>query len=142
MSRISFSPYGQTTPYIGESKSSQGRKPASSRNATVSFRDSAGDLAITFTLVGALGGVKGNAYKLMFNRISPSGPRWGIRIYDDACNIYLTTTLTLATAMSGLPAAIAGGGLASVLEATVSKSVNETFTDATCADSVWFRGAI
>ena len=141
MSRISFSPYGQITPYIGESKSSGRRKP-SPRNASVSFRASAGNVAITFYLKGALAGAKGNSYRLMFNRISSSGPRWGIRIYDDACNIYLTTTLTLATAMSGLPAAIAGGGLGSVLEARVFQSVNEAFTAATCAGSIRFSGGV
>jgi len=140
MSRISFSPYGQTTPYIGESKSSRGRKPSSS-NASVSFRAAGGNLAITFTLKGALSGSKGNAYKLMFNRISGGAtPRWGIRIYDLECNIYLTTTLTLATAMSGLPSDIAGGGLGGVLQARVSESVNEAFTAATCAGSIRFSG--
>ena len=136
---VRFSPFRGLSP-IPRS----GRQVNRSRrsNAKVSFRDSAGDLAITFILKGALSGARGNNYRLMFNRISSSGPRWGIRIYDDKCNIYLSTTLTLASAMSALPAAIAGGGLGSVLGVSVTKSVNEVFTAATCADSRRFSGGV
>jgi hypothetical protein len=110
-------------------------------DASVLFRDSAGDSAISFHLKGVLGGSKGNKYRLMFSKIAP-GPRWSIRIYDPACNIYLSITLTLATAMSGLPAAIAGGGLAGVLEARVYKSVDQDFTDANCGASIRFSGGV
>ena len=137
MSKIGFSPYGQMSPYIGGIKSS---RTAAAANAYVLFKDSAGDKSISFHLKGELGGATGNNYALMFNRISSSGPRWGIRIYDRSCNIYRSTTLTLAVAMTGLQAAIKGGGLADVLEVRVYKSVNEAFTAATCAASKGFRG--
>lgn len=132
-----FSPFRWLSPYKGAGGQ---RARSGGSNAFVLFRDSAGDRAISFHLKGALAGAKGNSYFLMFNRISSSGPRWGIRIYDKGCNIYLSTTLTVAVAMSALPATIAAGGLGGVLEARVYKSVNEAFTDATCADSSRFEG--
>ena len=137
MSKFGFSPYGLMSPYLGAVKASR-KAPAS--DAAVYFTDSAGDRCISFHLKGELAGSRGNNYALMFNRISSSGPRWGIRIYDRGCNIFRTTTLTLASAMSALPSAIKGGGLADVLEVRVYKSVNEAFTAATCAGSIGFRG--
>ena len=132
-----FSPFSWKGPYqrAGGQRAREGGS-----NAYVLFNDSGGDRAISFHLKGALAGSKGNDYWLMFNRISSSGPRWGIRIYDKGCNIYLSTTLTVAVAMSALPATIAAGGLGGVLEARVYNSVNEAFTDATCEASIRFTG--
>jgi len=137
MSRFGISPFGQLNPYFMGNKAS-GRLP--SNNAAALFYDSAGDRSISFHLKGELAGARGNDYKLMFNRISSSGPRWGIRIYDRKCNIFRSTTLTLAAAMTALPAAITAGGLGDVLGVRVYKSVNEAMTAATCPASVQFSG--
>ena len=137
MSRFGISPFGQLNPYFMGNKASG---KLTSSNAAAIFYDLAGDRSISFHLKGELAGARGNAYKLMFNRISSSGPRWGIRIYDRKCNIFRSTTLTVAVAMTAIPATVTAGGLGDVLEVRVYKSVNEAMTAATCAGSIPFSG--
>jgi hypothetical protein len=137
MARFGISPFSQINPYFVGNKAF-GKLPEN--NAAALFYDSVGDRSISFHLKGELSGARGNSYKLMFNRISSSGPRWGIRIYDRKCNIFRSITLTLVSTMTALPAAVASGGLGDVLDVRVYKSVNEAMTAATCEAAIPFNG--